>query len=71
MSIHNIVVTVDDAHLTRIDAVAKKLQSQGLEVESVLQGVGVITGSTRKDPAALSRVAGVASVEETPDMRAL
>jgi len=59
------------AHLACIDAAAKKLQSRGLGVESPLQGAGVITGSTRKDPAALSRVAGVASVEEMPDMRAL
>jgi hypothetical protein len=31
----------------------------------------VIINSARKDPAALSCVAGVASVEEMPDMRAL
>jgi hypothetical protein len=60
----NIVVSVDDDHLERIDEVVGRLQAAGMQVEQVLHAVGVITGSV-DDPhlAQLDAVIGVAAVE--------
>ena len=58
-------VTVDDGHLPVIDAVVAHLRAQGMEVDQVLEGLGVITGSA---PSAvrqsLTAVDGVVSVHE-------
>jgi len=58
-------VTVDDGHLPVIDAVVAHLRAHGMEVDQVLEGLGVITGSApsaaRKS---LTAVEGVLSVDE-------
>ena len=58
-------VTVDDGHLAAIDAIADELRARGMQVEQVLDGLGVITGSAPSDVRpALSGVQGVVSVDE-------
>jgi hypothetical protein len=58
-------VTVDDGHLPVIDAVVAHLRAQGMEVDQVLEGLGVITGSAPSEVRkALTAVEGVASVDE-------
>ncbi|MHA7273958.1 hypothetical protein ACX80Z_11045 [Arthrobacter sp. TMT4-20] len=57
-------VTVDDLHRSAIQEVAEQLRSCGLEVDRVLDNVGMITGSApencRPD---LEAVEGVSSVD--------
>lgn len=63
MDERRVTVTLDEAHLGGTQEVAEELQRRGLEVESVLESVGMITGKA-SDPAALREVDGVASVDE-------
>lgn len=58
-------VTVDDGHLPDIGAVAARLRDSGMQVEQVLEGLGVITGSAPATArSALTAVEGVVSVDE-------
>jgi hypothetical protein len=60
-----VVVTVDDAHLADLGAVAAALRERGLQVDQVLAEVGVISGRLPAGrPLAALRVDGVAAVEE-------
>ena len=60
----SISVTVDDEHLTGIDDVVAELRASGMQVDQVLGGVGVISGSVPEDrQQSLQAVAGVKSVE--------
>jgi hypothetical protein len=65
MAMVAVKVTVDDDHLDKIDEVAAELRSNGMQVDQVLNEVGVISGSV---PAArrqvLGTVAGIESIEE-------
>jgi methylmalonyl-CoA mutase cobalamin-binding subunit len=60
----DITVTVADDHLPAIDGVVEALRARGMEVDQVLTGLGMVTGSA---PAAaqaqLAQIAGVASVD--------
>lgn len=61
-------ITVADDHVDRIDEVADQLRSQGIEVESVLADLGLIT--VEADPSSARRVTaleGVESVAEGPN----
>ena len=59
----HVSVTVDDGHLGRIGTVADALRANGMDVEQVLDALGMITGSVSEESrAALSDVAGVVSV---------
>jgi hypothetical protein len=61
----SVVVTVTDAALANIHAVAEKLAAKGMKVDRVLPITGVISGSVPAGKqAALSSVQGVHSVEE-------
>jgi hypothetical protein len=58
-------VTVDDGHLSVIDAVVAHLRAQGMQVDQVLEGLGVIIGSAPSEARkSLTAVEGVASVDE-------
>ena len=58
-------VTVDDGHLPAINDVAQALRAQGMQVDQVLDGIGIITGSAPADSRpALTGVEGVVSVDE-------
>ncbi|MCA0145224.1 hypothetical protein [Blastococcus sp. LR1] len=61
----HVSVTVDDGHLAALDGVVQGLRAHGMQVDQVLDGLGIITGSVPPGVAgALSAVAGVASVDE-------
>jgi ligand-binding sensor domain-containing protein len=58
-------VTVAEGGALTAQQVAEQLRSHGMEVESVLEGVGIIIGSAPDDSrAALESLEGVASVDE-------
>jgi hypothetical protein len=58
-------VTVDDGHLPAINEIAQALRAQGMQVEQVLDGIGIITGSAPAGSRpALTGVEGVVSVDE-------
>ena len=59
----NISVVVDDDHADDLDRVSARLRVSGMAVDAVLEEVGIITGSARRqDLAAVQVVEGVASV---------
>jgi hypothetical protein len=59
-----LAVSVDDAHLDRIEHVAARLRDAGMRVERSLQTIGTITGSAPESKlAALRATEGVAAVE--------
>jgi hypothetical protein len=61
----SITVTVDEAHLTSIHGVTQQLRSQGMQVDQVLESVGIITGSVPDcHYSALRSIEGVSSVHE-------
>jgi hypothetical protein len=64
-----VTVTVDDAHLDGIDGLADRLRAAGMEVEQVLEPVGVITGSAPAGWESLADVDGVAAVEPQRTVR--
>ena len=58
-------VTVDDGHLSALDGVVERLRAHGMQVDQVLDGIGIITGSVPAGTmASLTDVAGVVSVDE-------
>lgn len=60
----DITVTVGDAHLASIDAVAAALRNNGMQVRQVLAEIGIISGSVpdgRRQ--SLEAVDGVEAVE--------
>jgi hypothetical protein len=60
-----VIVTVDDAHLGQVGAVAETLRERGLQVDQVLGEVGVIAGQLpARRPLSVLQVDGVAAVEE-------
>lgn len=68
-----ITVTVDTAHAGEIEAVAEQLRDQGMEVDQVLDSIGMITGSIPSAApaasAALQAIDGVASVDAAQGMQ--
>jgi len=68
--VSKVTVSIDDNHLSAIHEVAAHLREHGLEVQSVLEGVGVITGSVPDEQRqTLLNVPGVASVDPELDVR--
>ncbi len=60
----SLLVTVDDQHGDRMSEVADRLRAAGLNVESVLESLGTITGSIEPEKVQLiSNVEGVSHVE--------
>ncbi|MFC6093595.1 hypothetical protein [Saccharothrix lopnurensis] len=64
---HRVVVSVADDGLADLPAVVSALREAGMEVDDVLESLGVVTGSVPGPAAgaggALGAVPGVASVE--------
>ncbi|RZU31915.1 hypothetical protein [Blastococcus saxobsidens] len=61
----HVSVTVDDGHLAALDGVVQGLRARGMQVDQVLDGLGIITGSVPPGAAgALTAVDGVVSVDE-------
>jgi len=66
----HVSVTVDDGHLAALDGVVQGLRARGMQVDQVLDGLGIITGSVPPGAAgALAGVAGVVSVDEQLTVR--
>jgi hypothetical protein len=65
MSQMNISVSVKDAHLATIELVSQKLQAAGMNVEHVLNNIGVISGSIDSSLMnTLAQIEGVKQVEQ-------
>lgn len=65
-----VVVTVEEAHLDTIVAVAQRLKAAGLTAAQTLTAAGIITGSVAQhDVAGLKKVAGVRTVEVSGDVQ--
>jgi hypothetical protein len=63
----NILVSVEDKALGRIDAIAAELRANGMAVAEVLPLTGLVTGAADDgDLAKLRNVAGVSSLEIDP-----
>lgn len=59
-----VIVTVDDAHLADLAALAVTLRERGMQVDQVLAEIGVITGQLPTGrPLAVLQVDGVTAVE--------
>ncbi len=56
-----IVVSVDDEHLARLDEIAAALERMGVKVEHRMSSLGTISGVA--DAAALERIRALAGVE--------
>ncbi|MDQ3610734.1 MAG: hypothetical protein M4D85_03830 [Actinomycetota bacterium] len=62
----HISVSIDDEHLESMSSVARALQDQGMQVEQVLDGVGIITGSISEERRLLlASVPGVAAIADS------
>ncbi|NET38507.1 MAG: ketohydroxyglutarate aldolase [Cyanothece sp. SIO1E1] len=64
MSKIKLLVSIDDEHLEQILDVIQDLQAAGMQVDQIMDKLGIVTGScdsTKVD--ALSQVAGVLEVE--------
>lgn len=61
----HVVVSVDDQHLDDIQGVASQLRDRGMQIDQILDGLGMITGSVPDEERSQSvvQVVGVASVE--------
>lgn len=64
------IITVDDAHLHRLDEVVEELRTAGLQIDRVLRSLGQVTGRTElaRSPQgaqhrALAEVTGVETVD--------
>ncbi len=67
-----IVVTVDDSHVSNIESVAVALGTVGMQVANILATSGIITGAVDQEKlVSLRSVAGVANVESDGEMRAI
>jgi hypothetical protein len=58
----HVSVTVDDEHLASLPEVVAALREHGMQVDDVLAGLGIVTGSTA-DAALLEEVEGVSGVD--------
>jgi hypothetical protein len=67
-TLSQVSITVDEEHLGSLDQVVQALRERGMHVDSVLEGLGMVTGST-PDPAALREVEGVSGVDAELEFR--
>lgn len=68
MTVRRVSVSVDDDHIDTIGVVAEALRHEGMQVEQVMDTLGIISGSVPEEAEpALRRVAGVVSVDESRD----
>jgi hypothetical protein len=71
-NVEKVVVTVDEQHLPNIQSVRADLESAGMEVDGVMETVGIITGKVPPGKArALGAVRGVSSIEPDGEMYAI
>lgn len=59
-----VIVSIDDRHLPRIQDVARQLTSAGLQIDQILDGLGMITGSMDEScRSTAGQIPGVAAIE--------
>lgn len=60
-----VIISVDDQHLSDMDSVVANLKSVGMVIEEVMTGVGMISGSLPNEEGThtVVKVVGVASVQ--------
>jgi hypothetical protein len=59
-----VIVSIDDRHLPQIQDVARQLTSAGLQIDQILDGLGMITGEIEESRRSLAgQVPGVAAIE--------
>jgi hypothetical protein len=61
-SLSPVTITVDDEHRAALGQVVEGLRQRGMQVDAVLEGLGMVTGRAR-DAAALWQVEGVSGVD--------
>lgn len=62
----HVSVSIDDEHLSSLSDVVQALRASGLQVEQVLDGMGVVTGSVPEEQRrSLELVPGVLSVDRS------
>jgi len=62
----DLLISVDDEHLSRFSEVVKSIEGAGMDVDQQMEEIGVVTGSIepeKVDP--ISDVEGVAHVEQS------
>ena len=60
-----ISVCLDDEHLYKIEQVAEKLKTAGMNIEQTLSSIGIISGSVENEQlTSISQVEGVKTVEK-------
>ena len=60
----NVLISIDDQHLTSMPSVVEQLESVGLQVHRALEMVGTVTGEIEPSRIpAVEQIEGVASVE--------
>lgn len=64
MSIVNVTISIDDAHLEQLSEITQRLQSAGMDVEQTLPTIGVISGSIDSEQVnRLYQIEGVQNIE--------
>jgi hypothetical protein len=66
MTVRRVSVSVDDDHVEHIGVVAEALRHQGMEIDQVMDSLGIISGSVPEETRpSLLGVEGVLSVDES------
>lgn len=60
--VSEVSVTVDEEHLADLDQVVEALRARGMQVDAVLEGLGMVTGRA-PDAETLRQVEGVSAVD--------
>jgi methylmalonyl-CoA mutase cobalamin-binding subunit len=62
VTLSSVSVTVDEEHLDDMSGVVEALRERGMQVDAVLESLGMVTGSA-PDTEALRQVEGVSAVD--------
>jgi hypothetical protein len=66
----DVIVTVADSHLAAVGELAGLLREAGMEIDTLLPAIGIVTGSIDADKLAdIAALPGVAAVEERRDVQ--
>ena len=60
----NIIITVADEHTSDIECIVKRLTGIGVQVDSVMDALGIISASTDLDNSVIQQVPGIVAVED-------
>gem|GEM_PF-3058017 len=68
----SVIITIDDAHLVKMESIVSALQAAGMQVTNVLQMSGVIMGEVSPgDLPTLRQIDGITGVEQDGTMDAI